>query len=121
RECFSQQNISLCSGRQENPTKLSCLTRRPGCSPSVIGGVARVEFPAFRAEDTKMRQPRFLQGKLQRRREHPEAVGHAAAEVDGGCFFEILGRARYLANAETKVHTLCQHLIVEDEIIGVLE
>ena len=60
--------------------------------------------------------PHLLQRKLQRRTQHAEAVLHAAAEIDGRRLFEILGRARNLADAKSEVHALRQHLVVEDEV-----
>ena len=68
-----------------------------------------------------MSQARLLQGKLQRRCQHSQTILHAAAEVDGRRFFEIFGRARNFADAEAEVHALRQHLVVEDEVVGVFE
>ena len=36
------------------------LARRLGRAPGIVGGVTRVQLPAFRAENPEVRQPRSL-------------------------------------------------------------
>src|SRR6266702_2695629 len=91
---------------------------RAGC---VVGFAARFEFAAFVAEARHMNQADPLQRKLQGRRQHAKTVLHTAAKVDGRGFFEILRGAGNFSNAEAEVHALSQHLIVEDEVVGVFE
>ena len=41
--------------------------------------------------------------------------------IDGRSFLEILGRTGNFTDLKSKVHALREHLVVEDEVIGVLE
>src|ERR1700728_2174006 len=68
-----------------------------------------------------MKQADSLQGKLQGCGQHAETVLHAAAKVDGRSLFEILRGAGDFADAEAEVHALGQHLVVEDEVVGVFQ
>jgi hypothetical protein len=47
------------------------------------------------------------------------AILDAAANADRRSFFEVFRGTRHLADAEIEPHALRQHLIVEDEVIGV--
>src|ERR1019366_5467680 len=60
-----------------------------------------------------------LQCELNRRPKHTQAVLHAAAEIDGGRFLEILGGPGNLADAEAEVDALGEHLVVENKIVAV--
>ena len=50
-----------------------------------------------------------------------KAIFDAALEVDRGSFFEIFRRAGDLADLEVEHDGLGDHLVVEDEIVGVFE
>ena len=52
--------------------------------------------------------------------EHAQAILHAAAEIDGGGFLEVLGGAGDFADVEAKHDGLGDHLVVEDKVVGVL-
>src|SRR5579859_2991864 len=90
-------------------------------APGIVRLIRRLEFTAFVAEARQMDQAEPLQDKLHRRGQHAESVLHAAPEVDGRSLFEIFCGARDFANTETEMHALCEHLIVEDEVVGVFE
>ena len=66
-------------------------------------------------------RPHLPECKLKAGEQHAKAVFHAAAEIDGGGLLEILRRAGNLADAEAEIHTLRQHLVVEDEVLRVLQ
>src|ERR1700676_4842496 len=68
-----------------------------------------------------MSQADSLQGKLQGCGQDAEAILHATAKVDGRGLFEILCGTGDFANAEAEVHALGQHLIVEDEVVGIFQ
>src|SRR5580700_8518125 len=93
----------------------------PSHAPGVISQAASLELAALVAEDAEAAQSPFLQGKLQCGRENAETVNDAAPEVDRRRLFEILGRARDFADAVAEVDTLRQHLIVEDEVVGIFD
>src|SRR5208282_362806 len=42
-------------------------------------------------------------------------------EIDGRSFFEILRRAGDFADTKAEMNALCQHLIVEHKVVGVLK
>src|ERR1700674_3246696 len=95
-----------------------CLTvHRPVVR--VILRISRFQPPALGAENPEASQAESLQCKLQRGAQHSDAVLHAAPEIDGGRFIKILGRAGYFSNVETETHTLCQHLVVKYEVVGI--
>src|SRR5277367_4091570 len=52
---------------------------------------------------------------------HAKAILHAAPKVDGRGFLKVAGGAGDLADAEAKHDGLGDHLIIEDEVIGVFE
>ena len=68
-----------------------------------------------------MNQPPPLKCELDRGGEHIKAVFHASAEIDRRGFLEILGRTGNFTDLKSKVHALREHLVVEDEVVGVLE
>src|SRR5271154_820774 len=63
----------------------------------------------------------LFEGELKSGGEDAEAVFHAAAEVDGGGLLEIFRRAGNFSDAEAEMDALRQHLVVEDEVVGVFE
>src|SRR5580658_684640 len=63
----------------------------------------------------------LLKFALQHGGEDSEAILHAATEIDGRCFLEVLGGAGDFADAIAEVNGLRQNLIVEDEVIRVLQ
>ena len=68
-----------------------------------------------------MNHANLLKSKLQRGGEHPETVLHATPKVDGRGFFEILGGTGNFSDAKAEVNALRQHLIIEDEVVGIFE
>ena len=62
-------------------------------------------------------QSPHLQAELKGCLEHPQAVGHAAAEIDGRGILEIPGGAGQLPDAITEPDDLGQHLVVEDKVV----
>lgn len=62
----------------------------------------------------------FLEAELHGGAQNPETIFTASAEVDRGGFREIFRRAGDLPDVETSVDDLRQHLVVEDEIVGVV-
>src|SRR5207237_9892873 len=87
----------------------------------VVAGIARIQFAALFAETQKVEQTYSMQGELKRSSQHAETIFHAAAEINGRGFFKILGRTRDLSDAEAEVGALGQHLIIEDEVVGIFE
>src|ERR1700730_10979527 len=87
----------------------------------VVAGMAGIQLAAFVAESPKMEQSDPLQGELKRGSEHAEAIHNAAAEVNGRCLFEVLRGTRDFSDAEAEMYALGEHLIVEDEVVGVFE
>src|ERR1700685_4193432 len=89
--------------------------------------IARVELclrfhpAAGRAENPEASKPESLQCKLQRGAQHAHSIFHAAPKIDGGRILEILRRTRHFANAKSKMHTLRQHLVVKDKVVGILQ
>ena len=53
--------------------------------------------------------------------EHSKSIFDAALEIDRGGLFEVLGRAGDFSDAETEHDGLGDHLIVEDEVVGIFE
>src|SRR5438445_13693492 len=82
---------------------------------------ARLQLSALGTEESEFCYSHSLQRELQRRDQHTEAVFDTPPEVDRRSFLKILGRARNLPDAGAKIHALCQHLIIEDEVVGILE
>ena len=87
----------------------------------VVRGISRLEFAAFVAEAGQIDQTGPLQRELQGCDQHAESVFHAAAEVDGGSFCEILRGTGNFADAEAEVDALGEHLVVEDEVVGIFQ
>ena len=83
--------------------------------------VARIQLPTVPVEQSKMRNPRLLQGKFECSREHSETVSDRAAEIDRRRLGKVPRRARYLADAKTKENGLCHNFGIEHEIVGILE
>ena len=71
-------------------------------------------------EDGVVRDAGTLKRELECGLQHFEAVGDAAAEIDGRSFLKILGGAGYFSNAEAEVDALGEHLVIENEIDAVL-
>ena len=61
-----------------------------------------------------------MQEELQRHGQHAQTVGDRATEVDGRGLLEVGGRTAHLADLEACIEDLRQHLVVEDEVVGVL-
>jgi hypothetical protein len=61
-----------------------------------------------------------VQGEPYRGRNCAHAKGQASAKIDRGGFREMLRRTGHLADAESCVDALRQHLIVEHEIVDIL-
>src|ERR1700685_86909 len=91
--------------------------------PAARGGFCGGRFqPApGRAENPEASKPESLQCKLQRGAQHAHSIFHAAPKIDGGRILEILRRTRHFANAKSKMHTLRQHLVVKDKVVGILQ
>lgn len=62
----------------------------------------------------------FVRDKPQSGAEHTQAVLHTSFEVDGRGLLKIFGGTRNLANTEAKHDRLGDHLIIEDEVVGIL-
>ena len=62
-----------------------------------------------------------MRGKADARHKDAETVLHAPLEIDGRRFFKIFRRAGDFSNSKAKHHGLRDHLIVEDEVVGVFE
>ena len=69
-------------------------------------------------EERRMRQATSFQEVLKRGREYTHSIDNAAFEIDRGRIVEIFRRAGYLTNAETKIHRLNDHLVIEHKVIG---
>src|SRR5580700_2045098 len=87
----------------------------------VVRRLAGIEATSFFAENPKPHHVPPLQRELQGRRQHAEAIFHAAAEVDGRGFFEILSRTGNFSDAKAEVNALGEHLVVENKIIRIFE
>src|ERR1019366_2159023 len=85
----------------------SALSSQPG-----IRGPGRRRLRFCRRKQFRFCQAPFRQLEFQPHVQAAEAVFHAAAEIDGRRFLEILRRAAYLANREPVPQNLRQHLIV---------
>src|SRR5580692_6257334 len=94
---------------------LRCLAAR------VILGIPRSQSPPSRAEDPELSQPKSLQCKLQCGAQHAHSVFHAAAKINRGSIFKILGWARYFSNAKSEMHALRQHLVVKYKVVGIFQ
>src|SRR5262245_12695133 len=70
-----------------------------------------------RGEEAAVHETHAMQSEGERRAQHAEAVHDAAPDIDGRRFFEILRRAGNLADREAEVRHLCQHLVVEHEVV----
>src|SRR5690242_19984993 len=100
--------------------RLGC--RKPVFGTSrVVAFAGRFQLAARGVEDAKTAHPYFLQSVLQRGGQHPQPVLHAAAEIDGGGFGEVLGGAGDFSDVEAEIDALRQHLVVEDKIVGVFQ
>src|SRR5579864_5327123 len=82
--------------------------------------VVDVQLAARRVKEPEVEESKFLEDVLYGRSQDAQPVAHAAAEIDGGSFGEVLGRAGKLADAELEVEALRQHLIVKDEAVRIL-
>jgi hypothetical protein len=71
-------------------------------------------------QNVKLHDADLLQSELYAGRQYTETILDAAPEADGRCIFEVFGRTRNFTDAEAKIHALCQHLIVEYEVVGIL-
>src|SRR5262249_19181913 len=69
----------------------------------------------------QIRQADALSSELECGRQHTQSVSYTAPEVDRGRFLKILSGARYFPDAETEVYALCQHLVIENEVVRILE
>ena len=83
--------------------------------------VLLIDLSSIRIETWEMDNAHLVRGKADARDKNSEAVFHAAFEVDGRCFFKIFRRAGDFSNVKTKHHGLRDHLIVENEVVGVFE
>src|ERR1700751_5234727 len=70
-------------------------------------------------EDRALVEAQAGEAESKARSQHAEAIDHAAAEIDGGGFREVLFREGNLPDPEALVDRLRQHRVVEHEIIGV--
>ena len=61
-----------------------------------------------------------MQPKSQCGPEDTETIGYGTAEVDRGGFREVFRGAGDLSDREPEGNRLGEHLVVEDEIVGVL-
>src|SRR5579859_3185738 len=86
---------------------------------SIVRLVALFQPATILTEARHVYDSHLLQCKLQGGGQHAESVLHATAEIDGRSFLEILRRARDLSDAESEVHALCKHLVIENEVIGI--
>ena len=80
-----------------------------------------IDLSSARVKAWKMDKTHLVRCETDRRAQDAKAVLHAAFEVDGGCFFKIFRRAGDFSNVKTKHHGLRDHLIVENEVVGVFE
>jgi hypothetical protein len=80
-----------------------------------------IDLSSARIETWEMDNAQLVRGKTDARDKNSETVLHAAFEVDGRRFFKIFRRAGDFPNAKTKHHGLRDHLIVENEVVGVFE
>ena len=64
-------------------------------------------------------QVHFSESVLEGDGEAAEAVAAASREVDGGGLWEVFGGAGDFGDLVALVEDLCEHLIVEDEVVGV--
>jgi hypothetical protein len=87
----------------------------------VVGGIAGLKFAAFIAEAGQVDQAGPLQRELHRSRQDAETIFHAAAEVDGGGFLEVLRGTRHFTDVKAEVDTLGEHLVIEDEVVGIFQ
>ena len=68
-----------------------------------------------------MGQSHLFKSVLQTGRQHTKTILHAPPEIYGRSFGEVLGWAGYFTDSESKVHTLRQHLVIENEVVRVLQ
>ena len=87
----------------------------------VVSGLSRFQFASLAIETPKLDEPDPLEPILQSSAENSEAILHASAEVNGGCFFKIFRGAGNFADTESKMYALRQHLVVEHEVVGILQ
>src|ERR1700757_5194992 len=89
----------------------------PDGARGVVAGAVSFEFAALGAEDGEARESPLLECELKCGEQNSQAIGHAAAEVDGGSLLEVLRGTRDFAGAEAKMNALSEHLVVENEIV----
>src|ERR1700751_4335257 len=90
-----------------------------GSFARVVAHSRSLELPPFPAEDSKAPEAGPLKGELQSGSQHAETVRDTSPKINRRSLFEILRRTRNLSDAVAKVHALCEHLVVDDEIVGV--
>ncbi len=83
--------------------------------------VVRVYFSSRFSEGWAANNSRLMRNEAEGGGKHPKTIFDTAPEVDGGSFLEVLGWARDLADVEAKHYGLGNHLIVEDEVVGVIK
>ena len=62
-----------------------------------------------------------MEAKIHGSLQYAKTVDHASPEIDRRRLREILRRTADLAHAEAEPEDLGEHLVVEDEVVGVLE
>ena len=67
-----------------------------------------------------LHKPPFMQAVGETYAQYAHAILRRAAKVDGGSFFKILGRTCNLANLKAGHEYLRYHLVVEDEVVGIV-
>ena len=60
-----------------------------------------------------------VEPELQGGPQHTQPVSHAPLKIDGRRFGRIPRGAGHFANSKAKMNDLGQHLVIEDEIIGI--
>jgi len=85
------------------------------------GDDASLRFQQFfsSGEHPASKEAHFCEAELHSSEEATDPVFNTSAQVNGGRFFEVFGRATHLADGETGPKDLREHLVVKDEIIGI--
>src|SRR6516165_2594378 len=114
--------------RQQRPRgRMGASLRAPQGSPRTLPTDKQTENVELRergqtvlghvGEECRIDQPHPLQPELQRSSQHTEPVDHATPEIDRRSLRKIFRRAADLTDPKSKIYSLYQHLVVEDEVV----
>src|ERR1035438_3830231 len=119
--CFVSSNQQLMHIKRICPTR--CSTRQSGLSGMMckLGIILLSDLPAVWVKAPNAGDVQSVRNKTGSGAEDSKSILHAALEIDGRGFFKVLCRAGDLSNAKAEHDGLGDHLVVKDEVVGVLK